>query len=439
MAEVKGTGSSLPLLEMRELLSAGVHFGHKTQRWNPKMRRFIFGARNGIHIIDLQHTVRAIDEANAILVHIVQNGGRVIFVGTKRQARDAVQAAAEQSGQFYVNQRWLGGTLTNFQTIKQRLQRLRELRALHLDGAFESLSKRDMQKQLVELARLERKMGGLATMAELPDVLFLIDPRREHIAVNEARVLGIPVVALVDTNCDPDEVDLPIPGNDDSIRSNRLILGKLAENVSEAFEIYETQRIEREEQERVEREQQEQARREVARKRQEAEAQARAEEERAAREKRSAASAAPIGAPATKPAAKPGGAPAGQDRPRRVVQAQPAAQAGAKPAAKPAATAAAKPAAKPAVKPVATATAKPAAKPAATATPKPAAKPAATAAAKPAAKAAAKPAAKPAARPAAKPATKAAAKPAAKAKAKAKAKSKAKAKAKSKTKPAAAD
>ncbi len=366
MAEVKGMGSSLPLLEMRELLSAGVHFGHKTQRWNPKMRRFIFGARNGIHIIDLQHTVRAIDEANAILVHIVQNGGRVIFVGTKRQARDAVQAAAEQSGQFYVNQRWLGGTLTNFQTIKHRLQRLRELRALHLDGAFESLSKRDMQQQLVELARLERKMGGLAAMAELPDVLFLIDPRREHIAVNEARVLGIPVVALVDTNCDPDEVDLPIPGNDDSIRSNRLILGKLAENVSEAFEVYETERIEREEQERVERERQEQARREMARKRQEAEAQSRAEEERAAREKRSAAAAVPTGAPATKPATKPGAkptdGPAGQDRPRRVVQAQPAAKAAAKPAAKAAVKTAAKPTAKPAAKAAAKAEEKPAAK-----------------------------------------------------------------------------
>ncbi len=366
MAEVKGMGSSLPLLEMRELLSAGVHFGHKTQRWNPKMRRFIFGARNGIHIIDLQHTVQAIDEANALLVHIVQNGGRVIFVGTKRQARDAVQAAAEQSGQFYVNQRWLGGTLTNFQTIKHRLQRLRELRALHLDGAFESLSKRDMQQQLVELARLERKMGGLATMAELPDVLFLIDPRREHIAVNEARVLGIPVVALVDTNCDPDEVDLPIPCNDDSIRSNRLILGKLAENVSEAFEVYETERIEREEQERVERERQEQARREMARKRQEAEAQSRAEEERAAREKRSAAAAVPTGAPATKPATKPGAkptdGPAGQDRPRRVVQAQPAAKAAAKPAAKAAVKTAAKPTAKPAAKAAARAEEKPAAK-----------------------------------------------------------------------------
>ncbi|HJO06717.1 MAG TPA: 30S ribosomal protein S2 [Chloroflexota bacterium] len=351
---------------MRELLSAGVHFGHKTQRWNPKMRRFIFGARNGIHIIDLQHTVQAIDEANALLVHIVQNGGRVIFVGTKRQARDAVQAAAEQSGQFYVNQRWLGGTLTNFQTIKHRLQRLRELRALHLDGAFESLSKRDMQKQLVELARLERKMGGLATMAELPDVLFLIDPRREHIAVNEARVLGIPVVALVDTNCDPDEVDLPIPCNDDSIRSNRLILGKLAENVSEAFEVYETERIEREEQERVERERQEQARREMARKRQEAEALSRAEEERAAREKRSAAAAVPTGAPATKPATKPGAkptdGPAGQDRPRRVVQAQPAAKAAAKPAAKAAVKTAAKPTAKPAAKAAARAEEKPAAK-----------------------------------------------------------------------------
>ena len=392
-AEVKGMGTSLPLIEMRELLSAGVHFGHKTPRWNPKMRRYIFGARNGIHIIDLQHTVRAIDEANAILVHIVQNGGRVVFVGTKRQARDAVQDAAEQSGQFYVNQRWLGGTLTNFQTIKLRLQRLRELRALHADGAFDELSKRDMHTQLVELQRLERKMGGLATMTELPDVLFLVDPRREHIAVNEARVLGIPVVALVDTNCDPDDVDLPIPGNDDSIRSNRLILGRLAENVSEAFELYETQRIEREEKERVEREHQEQARREIARKRQEAEVQARVEEERATREKRSAGAAVPAAAPG------------GKDRPRKVVQAPP----GARPAAK------AQPAAKPKAAPAAKA--------------QPAAKPTAAPAAK------AQPAAKPKSAPAAKaqPAAKAEAKP------KAKAKAAAKSKAKPETKSAATD
>jgi small subunit ribosomal protein S2 len=243
------------------------------------MGRFLFGARNGIHIIDLQHTVRAIDEADAILVHIVQNGGRVVFVGTKRQARDAVADAADKSGQFYVNQRWLGGTLTNFQTIKHRLERLRELRAQQADGAFELLSKRDMHTQVVQLQRLERKMGGLATMTELPDVVFLIDPNREQIAVNEARVLGIPVIAVVDSNCNPDEVDLPIPGNDDSIQAIRLILGRIADNVAEAFEQYETARIEREAAERIEHERQEQARREAAIKRQETEAKSQASDE----------------------------------------------------------------------------------------------------------------------------------------------------------------
>ena len=371
----------MPLIEIRELLGAGVHFGHKTQRWNPSMRRFIFGARNGIHIIDLQHTVRALDEADAILVHLVQNGGRVIFVGTKRQARDAVQEAAETSAQFYVNQRWLGGTLTNFQTIKHRLQRLRELRALHADGAFDELSKRDMHTQLVELQRLERKMGGLATMTELPDILFLIDPRREHIAVNEARVLGIPVVALVDTNCDPDDVDLPIPGNDDSIRSIRLILDRISQNVAAAFEQYETQRLEREAAERVEHESQERARREVALKRQAAEAQARAAEaERTAHpEQAQAVSAA-----------------AAQARPRAVVKAPAAGpvESAAKPAAKAAVKSAAKPkakaAAKGATKTKATAAAKSAAKPRAKAAAKSAAKPKAKVASKTKAKAGAK-------------------------------------------------
>ena len=340
-------GNNLPLIEIRELLAAGVHFGHKTQRWNPTMRRFIFGARNGIHIIDLQHTVRAVDEADAILVHLVQNGGRVIFVGTKRQARDAVREAADNSAQYYVNQRWLGGTLTNFQTIKHRLQRLRELRVLHADGASDELSKRDMHTQLVELNRLERKMGGLATMTELPDVLFLIDPRREHIAVNEARVLGIPVVALVDTNCNPDDVDLPIPGNDDSIRSIRLILERISQNVAAAFEQYETVRIERETAERIEHERQEKARREVALKRQEAEAQARTAEAERARASESPRAAAPaaagarprtvVKAPAAPPA--PGAKP---------TQAAPNAQAAAKSAEQPQAKAAAKSAEQPA-------------------------------------------------------------------------------------------
>ncbi len=376
----------MPLIEIRELLGAGVHFGHKTQRWNPGMRRFIFGARNGIHIIDLQHTVRAIDEAEAILVHLVQNGGRVIFVGTKRQARDAVREAAENSAQYYVNQRWLGGTLTNFQTIKHRLQRLRELRALHADGAFDELSKRDMHTQLVELNRLERKLGGLATMSELPDVIFLVDPRREQIAVNEARVLGIPVVAMVDTNCNPDDVDLPIPANDDSIRSIRLILDRISQNVASAFEQYETVRIEREAAERIEHERQEKARREVAVKRQEDTAQARAAE--AGRDR---ASESPrVASPAT-----------AEDRPRAVVKAPaavPAAPSGkaapAAPKAQVAVKAAVKPQAKAAaksdVKPTAEAAAKSAAKPKAEVADKSAAKPKAKAAAKSAAKSGAK-------------------------------------------------
>ena len=387
----------MPLIDIRELLAAGVHFGHKTQRWDPSMRRFIFGARNGIHIIDLQHTVRAIDEADAILVHLVQNGGRVIFVGTKRQARDAVREAADNSAQYYVNQRWLGGTLTNFQTIKHRLQRLRELRVLHADGAFDELSKRDMHTQLVELNRLERKMGGLATMTELPDVLFLIDPRREYIAVNEARVLGIPVVALVDTNCNPDDVDLPIPGNDDSIRSIRLILERISQNVAAAFEQYETVRIERETAERIEHERQEKARREVALKRQEAEAQARTAETERARASESPRAASPaaagarpravVKAPAAPPA--PGGkpAPAGPKAQAAVrSDARPKTEAAAKSAAKPEAKAAAKSA----VKPEAKAAAKSAAKPKAKAAAKSTAKPKAKAAAKTVAKAASK-------------------------------------------------
>ncbi len=374
-------GNNLPLIDIRELLAAGVHFGHKTQRWDPSMRRFIFGARNGIHIIDLQHTVRAIDEADAILVHLVQNGGRVIFVGTKRQARDAVREAADNSAQYYVNQRWLGGTLTNFQTIKHRLQRLRELRVLHADGAFD----------------------------ELPDVLFLIDPRREYIAVNEARVLGIPVVALVDTNCNPDDVDLPIPGNDDSIRSIRLILERISQNVAAAFEQYETVRIERETAERIEHERQEKARREVALKRQEAEAQARTAETERARASESPRAASPaaagarpravVKAPAAPPA--PGGKPA---------PAGPKAQAAVRSDARPKTEAAAKSAAKPEAKAAAKSAVKPEAKAAAKSAVKPEAKAAAKSAAKPKAKAAAKSTAKPKAKAAAKTVAKAASK-----------------------------
>lgn len=253
---------------MRDLLEAGVHFGHKTQRWNPKMRRYIFGVRNEIHIFDLQHTVRAIEEATAFLSGVVASGGRIVFVGTKRQAKDAIKECAEKSGQFYVIERWLGGTLTNFDTLKQRLQRLRELRVLSQSGEFESMSKRDALKLEVELVRLERKMGGMATMTALPSALVVVDPRREHIAVREARTIKIPVVGLTDSNCDPDDVDVVIPGNDDSIRSIRLVAGALSDAVQTAYHAYESQRLEREDLERVERERLENIRRETALRRQ---------------------------------------------------------------------------------------------------------------------------------------------------------------------------
>lgn len=253
---------------MNELLEAGVHFGHKTQRWNPKMSRFIFGVRNEIHIFDLQHTVQGLYEATAFLSDVVGSGGRVIYVGTKRQAKDTVTVCAEKSGQYSVTERWLGGTLTNFDTIKQRLQRLRELRSRSEAGEFEALSKRDAQVLNIEMARLERKMGGIANMTALPEAIVVVDPRNEHIAVHEANVLGIPVIALTDSNCDPDDVDIIIPGNDDSIRSVRLVLGLISSTVTEAFEAFESRRAEREEVERAERERLERVRREMALKQQ---------------------------------------------------------------------------------------------------------------------------------------------------------------------------
>lgn len=258
----------MALVTMNELLEAGVHFGHKTQRWNPKMSRFIFGVRNEIHIFDLQHTVQGLYEATAFLSDVVGSGGRVIYVGTKRQAKDTVTVCAEKSGQYSVTERWLGGTLTNFDTIKQRLRRLRELRSRSEAGEFEALSKRDAQVLNIEMARLERKMGGIANMTALPEAIVVVDPRNEHIAVHEANVLGIPVIALTDSNCDPDDVDIIIPGNDDSIRSVRLVLGLISSTVTEAFEAFESRRAEREEVERAERERLERVRREMALKQQ---------------------------------------------------------------------------------------------------------------------------------------------------------------------------
>ena len=253
---------------MQDLLEAGVHFGHKTQRWNPKMRRFIFGIRNEIHIFDLQHTVTGLREATEFLSEIVSGGGRIIYVGTKRQAKDTIVACAEESGQFAVTERWLGGTLTNFETIKTRLQRLRELRSRAEAGEFDALTKRDAHVLNIEKTRLERKMGGIANMTALPEAIVVVDPRREHIAVHEAKVLGIPVIALTDSNCDPDDVDIIIPGNDDSIRSVRLVLGTISSTVAEAYETFESQRAEKEEIERAERERLERVRREMALKQQ---------------------------------------------------------------------------------------------------------------------------------------------------------------------------
>ncbi len=258
----------MSVLTMEDLLANGVHFGHKTRRWNPRMARFIYGARNEIHIFDLRETIKAIDQAHAYLSSLVARGGRIIFVGTKRQARNATEQIANETGQFYVIERWLGGTLTNFDTIKLRLQRLRELRIQEADGAFDDLAKRDRRRREIALERLERKMGGIAHLAELPHALVVVDPNREANAVREARGLGIPVVALVDSNCDPDTVDLAIPGNDDSLRSVGLVLGALASGITPAWQAYESARVEREHRERAERERQEQIRRDLARKKQ---------------------------------------------------------------------------------------------------------------------------------------------------------------------------
>jgi len=221
---------------MKQLLEAGVHFGHQTRRWNPKMARYIYTERNGIYIIDLQETVRKLEEAYRFVKETVQNGGTILFVGTKKQAQETVREEAERCGMFYVNQRWLGGTLTNFQTIKSRLKRLAELDEMEARGVLERLPKKEALQLRKEKQKLERFLTGIRRMDRLPSALFVIDPRKEKIAVSEARKLGIKVVAIVDTNCDPDEVDYVIPGNDDAIRAVRLITHKIADAVLEARE-----------------------------------------------------------------------------------------------------------------------------------------------------------------------------------------------------------
>ena len=224
----------MSVISMKQLLEAGVHFGHQTRRWNPKMAPYIFAERNGIYIIDLQKTVKKIDEAYFAVADIIANGGEILFVGTKKQAQDSIKEEAERCGMFYVNERWLGGMLTNFSTIKTRIARLKELEQMQEDGTFDVLSKKEVAGLLHEKEKLENNIGGIKEMTRIPDVMFIVDPRKERIAIQEAHILGIPVVAIVDTNCDPEEVDYVIPGNDDAIRAVKLIAGKIADAVIEA-------------------------------------------------------------------------------------------------------------------------------------------------------------------------------------------------------------
>lgn len=223
----------MSVISMKQLLEAGVHFGHQTRRWNPKMDRYIFTERNGIYIIDLQKTVKKVEEAYNFVRQIAEEGKTILFVGTKKQAQEAVKEESERSGQFFTNQRWLGGTLTNFQTIQKRIQRLHQLEKMEVDGTFEVLPKKEVIQLNKEKDRLVKFLGGIKGMKGLPGALFIIDPRKERIAIAEAKKLGIPIVAIVDTNCDPDEIDYVIPGNDDAIRAVRLITAKMADAVIE--------------------------------------------------------------------------------------------------------------------------------------------------------------------------------------------------------------
>ncbi|MBB6675543.1 30S ribosomal protein S2 [Cohnella nanjingensis] len=230
----------MAVISMKQLLEAGVHFGHQTRRWNPKMDKYIFTERNGIYIIDLQKTVKKVDEAYNFVRQLGEQGGTMLFVGTKKQAQDSVKEEAERSGQFYINQRWLGGTLTNFSTIQKRTDRLHQLDKWEQDGTFEVLPKKEVILLRKEKERLEKFLGGIKHMRRLPDALFIIDPRKERIAVAEARKLGIPIVGIVDTNCDPDEIDYVIPGNDDAIRAVKLLTSKMADAIVESRQGEET-------------------------------------------------------------------------------------------------------------------------------------------------------------------------------------------------------
>ena len=223
----------MAVVAMKQLLEAGVHFGHQTRRWDPKMAEYIFQARNGIHIIDLQKTSKKLDEAYAFMKEQAEEGKTVLFVGTKKQAQECMKDAAQMSGMYYVNQRWLGGMLTNFGTIRKRVERLKELETMQEDGTFDVLPKKEVILLKKEMEKLEKNLGGIKDMTEIPGVLFVVDPKKERIAILEAKKLGIPVVGLIDTNCNPEDLDYPIPGNDDAIRAVKLIADTMANAIIE--------------------------------------------------------------------------------------------------------------------------------------------------------------------------------------------------------------
>ncbi len=224
----------MSVISMKQLLEAGVHFGHQTRRWNPKMAEYIYTERNGIHIIDLQKSVVKVDEAYNAIFDIAAQGGTVLFVGTKKQAQDAVATEAERCGMYYVNERWLGGMLTNFKTIEGRINKLKEIERMQEDGTFDVLPKKEVILLKKELEKLNKNLGGIKEMKKLPDVIFVVDPKKEAICIQEAHALGIPLVGIADTNCDPEELDYVIPGNDDAIRAVKLIVAKMADAVIEA-------------------------------------------------------------------------------------------------------------------------------------------------------------------------------------------------------------
>lgn len=223
----------MSVVSMKQLLEAGVHFGHQTRRWNPKMAPYIFTERNGIYIIDLQKTVRKLEEAYMFIRDLSANGQEVLFVGTKKQAQDSIREEAQRCGMPYVNARWLGGMLTNFNTIQRRIKRLAQLKAFQADGTFDKLPKKEVIKKVLEIEKLEKFMGGITEMRRQPAAMFIVDPRKERIAVAEAKKLGIPIIAIVDTNCDPDEIDYVIPGNDDAIRAVKLISAAMSDGIIE--------------------------------------------------------------------------------------------------------------------------------------------------------------------------------------------------------------